>query len=153
MNDLAKILSLNNLLTKNNINPSENFETIYSQITDDGLKKEIESRIIDYFSKLSLPEHVTIYDQLLLSLREKDAIFTFNWDPFLFDAYKRNSDIVSLPQIFFLHGNVRIGACEACDKWGEKIRIVLSVILDSKMYLFFIQLKIRVTFSRVNIPP
>ncbi|HEN5671252.1 TPA: hypothetical protein U6347_003276, partial [Legionella pneumophila] len=25
MNDLAKILSLNNLLTKNNINPSENF--------------------------------------------------------------------------------------------------------------------------------
>ncbi|MFO3150431.1 hypothetical protein SCR18_15830, partial [Legionella pneumophila serogroup 1] len=63
---------------------------------------------------------VTIYDQLLLSLREKDAIFTFNWDPFLFDAYKRNSDIVSLPQIFFLHGNVRIGACEACDKWGEK---------------------------------
>ncbi|ANN94326.1 Uncharacterised protein [Legionella pneumophila] len=74
MNDLAKILSLKNLLTKNNINPSENFENIYSQITDDGLKKEIESRIIDYFSKLSLPEHVTIYDQLLLSLREKDAI-------------------------------------------------------------------------------
>lgn len=122
MNDLVKILDLNSLLTKANIDSSENFETIYSQLTDDGLKNEIEHRIVDYFSKLSLPETVTIYDQLLLTLREKDAIFTFNWDPFLFDAYQRNRSIVPLPQIFFLHGNVRVGACEICDNWGEKLK-------------------------------
>lgn len=121
MNDLVKILDLNPLLTKSKIDSSENFETIYSQLTDDGLKKEIEDRIVDYFSKLSLPDTVTIYDQLLLSLREKDAIFTFNWDPFLFDAYQRNNGIVPLPRIFFLHGNVRIGACETCDNWGNKL--------------------------------
>lgn len=122
MNDLVKIIDLNSLLTKSGIDSSQNFETIYSQLIDDGLKKEIENRIVDYFSKLSLPDTVTIYDQLLLSLREKDAIFTFNWDPFLFDAYQRNRGIVPLPQIFFLHGNVRIGACETCDNWGEKLK-------------------------------
>ena len=42
---------------------------------------------------------------------KKDAVFTFNWDPFLFDSYKRNFGVASLPAIFFLHGNVRIGAC------------------------------------------
>lgn len=122
MNDLVKIIDLNLLLTKSTIDSSQNFETIYSQLTDNILKKEIENRIVDYFSKLSLPDTVTIYDQLLLSLREKDAIFTFNWDPFLFDAYQRNRDIVPMPQIFFLHGNVRIGACETCDNWGEKFK-------------------------------
>lgn len=55
----------------------------------------------------------------LLALREKDTIFTFNWDPFLFDAYQRNRHAVSLPSIYFLHGNVRIGACEEHDEcWG-----------------------------------
>lgn len=50
---------------------------------------------------------MTVYDQLLVSLRPTDAVFTFNWDPFLFDAYKRNHLAVALPPIFFLHGNLR----------------------------------------------
>jgi hypothetical protein len=47
-------------------------------------------------------------------------VFTLNWDPFLFDAYERNRDALPLPEIFFLHGNVRIGACREHDKWGAK---------------------------------
>ena len=62
----------------------------------------------------------TIYDRLLLSLKPTDAVFTFNWDPFLFDSYQRNRTVVPLPKIFFLHGNVRIGACPTHDCWGDK---------------------------------
>ena len=58
---------------------------------------------------------------MLLSLRREDAVFTFNWDPFLFDAYERSHGIVPLPGIFFLHGNVRIGQCPKHNEtWGRK---------------------------------
>jgi hypothetical protein len=43
----------------------------------------------EYFAQLELPVEPTIYDALLLSLRDKDAVFTFNWDPFLFQAHLR----------------------------------------------------------------
>src|SRR5205823_3445740 len=53
-----------------------------------------------------------------LSLRRKDAIFTFNWDPFLFDAWVRNRRL-GLPEIFFLHGNVRAAYCPSHPaQWG-----------------------------------
>lgn len=101
-----------------------NFEDIYSQLDAQSaykpLKKEIERCIDEYFSSLSLPQGATIYDRLLISLRPTDAVFTFNWDPFLFDAYQRNFGTVPLPNIFFLHGNVRIGACRDHDKWGAR---------------------------------
>lgn len=123
MNDLVNKLGLNALLENSGFVPTENFETIYSQLPDNEIKVQIENKITDYFSKLVLPDTVTIYDQLLLSLRDKDAIFTFNWDPFLFDAYQRNRDVAPLPHIYFLHGNVRIGACEHCDNWGMKFML------------------------------
>jgi hypothetical protein len=123
MNDLVDKIGLSSLLKNSGVDFSRNFESIYSQLIDKDLKNEIEKRIVDYFSNLYLPETVTIYDQLLLSLRGKDAIFTFNWDPFLFDAYQRNQDIAPLPHIYFLHGNVRIGACESCDNWGMKFML------------------------------
>ena len=61
-----------------------------------------------------LPRYPTIYDLLLLSLRQKDAVFTFNWDPFLVDVRTRHAGSVPLPHIFHLHGNVRVGFCENC---------------------------------------
>lgn len=119
MIDFVEVLGLEQLLKKNNIQTSGNFEDIYSNITNKNLKKEIENKIYDYFSQLKLPEKVTDYDRLLLSLRNKDAIFTFNWDPFLFDAYARNRNITSLPEIFFLHGNVSIAACINHSEFGS----------------------------------
>jgi hypothetical protein len=119
MVNLVKILKLEALLREHGVSASENFEVIYSNLENNDLKKRIEDEIFDYFKSLYFPAKATIYDKLLLSLREKDSVFTFNWDPFLFDAYMRNMDKgISLPEIFFLHGNVRIGSCTNCNKWG-----------------------------------
>lgn len=118
MNDFVDILNLEVILRASGINLDSNFEVIYSQIQDNNLKKIVEETISRYFSNMQLPATATHYDRLLLFLREKDAIFTFNWDPFLFDAYKRNMSVAPLPEIFFLHGNVRIGSCH--NKWGER---------------------------------
>lgn len=121
MKDLVGTLDLEDLLRSNNIDLAGNFETIYAHIEDVSLREEVEKHIYNYFSKLKLPNTATHYDRLLLSLREKDAIFTFNWDPFLMDAYERNEGVASLPEIFFLHGNVRIGSCKTHhDKWGKR---------------------------------
>ncbi|MEO7859165.1 MAG: hypothetical protein ABIU05_01775, partial [Nitrospirales bacterium] len=127
MEDLVDIVGLQPILEQTGLEEArgKNFEFIYGQLTSEPTYahkvKEIERRIDSYFTALSLPtNHATLYDRLLVSLRPKDAVFTFNWDPFLFDAYQRNRSAVSLPEIFFLHGNIRIGACLAHDKWGAR---------------------------------
>jgi hypothetical protein len=114
MDNLVEILALGPILKNGGIkNSSRNFEVLYSSLYSDPqyteLRKEIESEIDGYFSTLELPDYPTVYDHLLLSLRKKDAVFTFNWDPFLYDAAARNRRF-NLPEIFFLHGNVRAGA-------------------------------------------
>lgn len=112
MDNFTQTLGMQAILKSNGQNPIGNFEDIYSSISDEQLKKNIEQEVHKYFSNLSLPDETTDYDRLLLSLRPKDAIFTFNWDPFLMDAYIRNSGSgIGLPKIFFLHGNVRLFAC------------------------------------------
>ncbi len=91
------------------------FEAIYDNLVSSGehptLVKEIEVRVREYFSQLRLPETATIYDYLVLSLREKDMIASFNWDPFLALAWQRNSHVLKLPRIVFLHGNIEVAAC------------------------------------------
>jgi hypothetical protein len=70
----------------------------------------IGQKVFDYFSALRLPDTPTIYDYLLLALRPKDLIATFNWDPFLFQAFLRNRRFTdALPRLSFLHGNVTVG--------------------------------------------
>ena len=126
MNDLIDTLSLQPLLDEAGLDTGneKNFEVIYGRLISDPksehIVKAVERHIRDYFSDLSLPKQATIYDRILISLRQTDAVFTFNWDPFLFDAYCRNRGAVPLPEIFFLHGNVRIGACADHDRWGAR---------------------------------
>ena len=126
MDDLVETLNLHQLIGEADHRPIDdrNFELIYARLVSreefSPIARELERRIRDYFSDLSLPDRPTIYDRIVLSLRPKDAVLTFNWDPFLFDAYQRNCDVVPLPRIFFLHGNVRIGACSDHGKWGAK---------------------------------
>ena len=129
MNDLVDIIGLKQEIedTGESFENGHNFESIYSRL-DSGsepkherARRNIEKKIEEYFSALHLPDQATIYDHMLLSLRQEDAVFTFNWDPFLFDAYERNHGIVPLPGIFFLHGNVRVGQCPTHnEKWGRK---------------------------------
>jgi hypothetical protein len=101
---------------------ARNFEDVYGSIysiagyTD--LVHKIETRVRSYFGLLELPDKPTIYDYLVLSLREKDVIATFNWDPFLFQACMRNHDKAPMPKVLFLHGCAIIGHCWEHKKQG-----------------------------------
>jgi hypothetical protein len=100
-----------------------NFEKLYSNLHNDNphseILAEIEGRIQAYFSGMELPAAPTIYDYLVLALRGKDLIATFNWDPFLYQAFIRNQKFTrDLPRLSFLHGNVAIGYCEEIEAAG-----------------------------------
>lgn len=117
MDNFVEVLGLNDLLSQTGITfESANFEKIYDDLYQDGTHLEIREKlnkvIYDYFSRLEIFDTPTIYDHLLLSLREKDVVATFNWDPFLLQAYRRNARKFKLPRLLFLHGNVGIGYCE-----------------------------------------
>jgi len=90
-----------------------NFEDLYSKLhvtdSDSAEIREIESRVRSYFSDMLLSNEPTIYDYMVLALRPKDIIATFNWDPFLYQAWCRNRHVGDLPYIAFLHGNVALG--------------------------------------------
>ncbi len=128
MNDLVEIIELQKSLEKEGIEyKNKNFEEIYSFLTTNKkykkLCKEIEVKIYNYFSTLEYPYKPTIYDHLVLSLRETDLVATFNWDPFLMEAYRRNKSRFRLPRIAFLHGNVTVGYClkdKICGLSGNK---------------------------------
>jgi len=124
MNNLPKIIDLKEELKDiNNKHCSSNFEILFSELykqeKNSKRLKNIEQKIYDYFSNLKLPNNPTIYDYLILSLRSKDLIASFNWDPFLWQAYERNIVLTkNLPQIAFLHGNVAIGICDETKTFG-----------------------------------
>lgn len=116
MNNFIEVLDLSDLFHRAGIDfRGRNFEEIYDQLYRDekysNLRQELEDAIYSYFNSLRLPDHPTIYDHLILSLRSKDVIATFNWDPFLTQAYRRNAKGFKLPRLQFLHGNVTIGYC------------------------------------------
>lgn len=124
MADLIELLELEELLRAAGVGSAStlDFEVVYAELTDKpqhgDVVVEIERRVRTYFSQLQLPQQATLYDRILLALRPIDSIFTFNWDPFLLDAYMRNRGVVALPSLFFLHGNVRIFACPQHGRWG-----------------------------------
>jgi hypothetical protein len=93
----------------------QNLEEIYSQCAGcaPDVQQEAEAIIYRYFRSLVLPQRPTLYDYLVLCLRQKDIIATFNWDPFLVQAIRRNPIVTSrAPQLLFLHGNVMVGFCK-----------------------------------------
>lgn len=116
MNDLVDSLGLESKLKEWDIDPTQNFEDIFSSLYEKGefeRTRELENLIRTYMSQLQLPDTPTIYDHLVLSLRDKDLIASFNWDPLLLHAYYRNSNHgIELPKLAFLHGNVRQGFCK-----------------------------------------
>lgn len=123
MRDLVDVVGLRDLLAARGVREGyENFEALYDRLASDpanqDLTKALEERLRVYFARLQIPDEVTLYDLLVLSLREKDVIATFNWDPFLPQAFKRNRSIRRLPKILFLHGNVDVGACREHRKNG-----------------------------------
>ena len=124
MNELPDILGeqWKKLLLKSEV-PYGNFEFQYSWIKSKGcFKREIERidfKLKQYFRHMELPDQPTIYDYLLLGLREKDVVATFNWDPLLLKAYERNREVCKLPNIRFLHGCVSYFTCKEHDIIGS----------------------------------
>ena len=96
MHELVDTLALRTLIERVVRFQNEDFELIYSRLAadsqHDATKREI-GKVGAYFSSLNLPEEATIYNRILLSLRKGDAVFTFDWDTFLFDAYADNPDV------------------------------------------------------------
>jgi hypothetical protein len=135
MNDFVETVGLADFLKSNKVEfQGNNFEDLYDNLSlkfkGTPFLDEINERIHNYFAQLRLPDELTIYDKLVLSLRGKDIIATFNWDPFLALAYQRNCQFGELPNTVFLHGNVAIGIClkdkvkgyvwDTCPKCGKK---------------------------------
>lgn len=98
---------------------SNNIEAIYSELSTKpeyaDIVSKIENGIVSHYRQMRIPDAPTLYDYLILSLRHKDCIATFNWDPLLIQAYNRVNKITSdLPQMLFLHSSVEVGVCEDC---------------------------------------
>ncbi len=145
MRNLVEVVGLGDLLADHGVHDGyEDFEALYDglalTIGKPELLRTLENRLHAYFSGMRLPEEVTLYDLLLLSLREKDVIATFNWDPFIAQAFRRNRSIQRLPKILFLHGNVEVGfcrehrhsgfieqKCSVCHKLMEPSRLLFPV--------------------------
>ena len=137
---LSEVIEDLNLVTQ-----SDNLEDIYSEIAERDeyadVRSELDTRIRNYFSEFEIPDEPTIYDFLLLSLRKKDLIATFNWDPLLLQAYQRTVKITTdLPDLAFLHGNVLVGyclehqyggkvdnRCPECDEWFSPSRLLYPI--------------------------
>lgn len=123
MDNLVETLGLGSILKAYGVSGGEqNFEALCEQLSADSshirLLQSLRCKLFSYFSQLQLPLSPTVYDYLLLSLRPKDAVLTFNWDPLLFDAHSRNR-CVGLPELIFMHGNVRVGYCSEHDRSGD----------------------------------
>ena len=98
---------------------SHNIEAIYSELTAKpeyaDIVTKIEEGIVNHYRKMQIPDSPTLYDYLILSLRKKDCIATFNWDPLLIQAYNRVNKITKdLPEMLFLHSSVAVGICDDC---------------------------------------
>lgn len=113
MNDLKNLDSVKAILDRYSYPQSniENFEEFYSEVFERGEKellKDLELAIFEFFQDLRIIDTPTVYDYLNCSLRSKDSIVTFNWDPLLMQAYIR-CPFKLKPRLLFLHGNVSVG--------------------------------------------
>lgn len=124
MFDFTEIVPVGPVLKEAGIEyEGRNFEDLYSELASEDASSDVrvalEQAIFDYFAALELPSSPTLYDHLVLSLQPKDVIATFNWDPFLLQAVRRNLHVVKEPpKILFLHGNVMSGYCPRDDVHG-----------------------------------
>lgn len=123
LRDVSKDLHLDALFPEDLVElASSDFEAAYSRLADRDLSltTEIDQLVRSYFEALELPPEPNLYDVLNLSLRSKDAICTFNWDPFLMQSRIRlvKHGAKNLPRLHFLHGNVLAGFCKPDNTMG-----------------------------------
>ncbi len=125
MADFVEIKSIADVLSSRGISyAGRNFEELYGELTSDPSQEEtrqaLEAAVFEYFAALALPDTPTLFDYLILSLRPKDVIATFNWDPFLIQSARRVGRVGGVPTLLFLHGNVLSGYCEMDEVFGVR---------------------------------
>lgn len=136
MADFMDVVPVRGILERAGIQADDrNFEDVYAEIFAKAelgeLRLALEDAVFSYFASLELPTAPTVYDYLVLSLRSKDVIATFNWDPFLIQAVRRNRRAMKgCPKLLFLHGTVLQGFCQTdsvhgvrgfnCSRCGEQ---------------------------------
>lgn len=141
MNNFIEVVGLGDIVAKiPDKLKSDNFEILYSNLHQDNPEsekiREIEDRVYEYFKALQLPNEPTIYDYLVLSLRPRDLIATFNWDPFLYQAWNRSGHVGDRPYIAFLHGNVAIGYSKTdkrCGPAGMRSKITKNSMYPTQL--------------------
>lgn len=118
MRGLASLPEIEDLFREAGIaNARDDFEAAYAHLRAGRQHEEVGDRIDsivrDFFATVEIGDEPTIYDHLLLGLRPKDLIATFNWDPLMVQAEMRLrlEGVNDLPQVVFLHGNVAIYVC------------------------------------------
>jgi hypothetical protein len=118
MRGLASIGTIQGLFQSAGITDAEDdFEASYARLRTgrqhDEIADRIDQAVREYFASVEIGDEPTIYDNLLLGLRPKDVVATFNWDPLIVQAEMRlrASGATGLPHVVFLHGNVAISAC------------------------------------------
>ncbi len=117
MRGLATLAEVGKLLPESGVEQAEaDFEAAYSRLCSAGktdIADRVDLEVRRYFSDIEIVEETTICDHLLLSLRPKDLVASFNWDPLLVQAHHRliEAGARDLPHMAFLHGNVAVGAC------------------------------------------
>lgn len=119
--DFIEVVGLGPLLSEMGVDyEGKNIEEVYASLGETGHPRlgELEDAISSYFNQLELPDEPTLYDYIVLSLNRNDLIATFNWDPFLIQAARRNYAGSGEPQFAFLHGNAWVGYCERDDIVG-----------------------------------
>ncbi len=120
MNELADVCVIREAIGPGyDTSELRDFEVLYTKLPRERAAA-VEFAIAQYFRELQLPREATCYDQLLLCLRPKDVIASFNWDPLLDQARARNVGVAPLPQIVYLHGNVTVGYCAIDRKSGPR---------------------------------
>lgn len=124
MKTLAKDLGLDDFLSPKYAHLLDDFELLYSTLyhapEDAKLRQTVDDAVHKYFLDLQVAQEPNLYDYLIMSLREKDIIATFNWDPLLLQSYLRHRRFNEhVPQLLFLHGNVAVGICKKCNISGN----------------------------------
>jgi hypothetical protein len=117
--DLVQTVGVEDLLRESGFDPTEDFERLYGELKESpghaAAALQIESRVREYFESLRLPDQPTLYDHLVLSLRPKDVVASFNWDPLLVEACIRTQALAPPPRVLFLHGNTGVAVCHTCE--------------------------------------
>jgi hypothetical protein len=141
MEDLVSVAGLGDELSKAGIDHAgRSFPEIFRELHGNPefahLIPSIESRVAACFADLHLPDGPTLYDHLVLSLRPKDVIATFTWDPLLYDACQRNRSRAPLPHVLHMIGSVRMGRCPKDRRTGvvgARCRLCGSTIVPPRL--------------------